>query len=371
MKLLSFSSSSSSLKRRLKTTIEGMRPLSCSLVFNILIFLLPNTSNSFLLPFASRELVLKQPTTNFHDPSIALTSLRFTMALASCKESTKTTFRGKTVFLTGASGGLGAAFAEQLAGCGVATLILSARNMDKLQQVAKTCQERSYSKGLLTVHTLACDLSDPKSVDETAKMARTLASNKIDILINNGGMSSRSRFLDTTLQVDERLMQVNFMSGVAFCKAFCPGMAQRKNGFILWISSVQGLVGIPNRSSYAASKFAVQGYTESIRAELVADGISVHTVSPGYIRTNLSTSAVTGDGQTYGKMDATTEAGADPMNVAVEVLDRVAAGEQDFTVSIDFNAMAAIYLRTLFPGLLRSLLVKRYDKSQNENKKSD
>jgi dehydrogenase/reductase SDR family member 7B len=296
------------------------------------------------------------------------------MPLTSCKDSTRDTFRRKTVFLTGASGGLGAAFAEQLAACGVATLILSARNQEKLQDVARKCRERSPNKDLLTIHTLTCDLNDRRSVDETAKTANALTSNQIDVLINNGGMSSRSRFLDTTLEVDERLMQVNFLSGVAFCKAFCPSMVQRKTGGgcrVIWISSVQGLVGIPNRSSYAASKFAVQGYTESIRAELAGDGISVHTVSPGYMRTNLSTSAVTGDGQAYGMMDVTTEAGADPMDVAIEVLDRVAAGEPDFTVTVDFNAMAAIYLRTLFPGVLRSLLVKRYEKSQKETKKSD
>ena len=80
-------------------------------------------------------------------------------------------------------------------------------------------------------------------------------------------------------------MQVNFLAGAAFAKALIPAMiSSAKGGKVIWISSVQGLVGIPNRSSYAASKFAVQGYTESIRGELKSSGVTVHTVSPGYIR---------------------------------------------------------------------------------------
>lgn len=165
-------------------------------------------------------------------------------------------------------------------------------------------------------------------------------------------------------------MQINFFSGAAFAKALIPGMVSQQSGKVIWISSVQGLVGIPNRSSYAASKFAVQGYTESIRGELKSSGVTVHTVSPGYIRTNLSNSAITGDGTAYGKTDATTAAGADPTHVAVEILDRiVSGGEEDFTIAATFSAVAAVYLRTLCPGLLRGLLVKRFEKSKKE--KSD
>ena len=165
-------------------------------------------------------------------------------------------------------------------------------------------------------------------------------------------------------------MQINFFAGAAFAKALVPGMISKKQGRVIWISSVQGLVGIPNRSSYAASKFAVQGYTESIRGELFSSGVTVHTVSPGYIRTNLSNSAITGNGTAYGQTDATTAAGEEPATVAVQLLDRiVSGGEEDFTIAATFSAVAAVYLRTLCPGLLRSLLVKRFEKSRKE--KSD
>ena len=96
--------------------------------------------------------------------------------------------------------------------------------------------------------------------------------------------------------------------------------------------------------------------------------MTVHVASPGYIRTNLSRSAVTGDGKAYGKMDATTEAAAEPDDVAVTILDSVANGKMDFTVASGLSATVAIYLRLLCPPLLRFSLVKRFDKGQKKEK---
>jgi dehydrogenase/reductase SDR family protein 7B len=246
----------------------------------------------------------------------------------------------------------------------VETLILSARSLETLQAVADEC--RAVDKKL-KIHCLVCDLSDPAAVDRLAAQALDKC-NPVDVLINNGGVSSRSRFVDTNLSIDRQVMQINFWSGAALAKAIVPGMLTSKAGRIIWISSVQGLVGIPSRTSYAASKFAVQGYCESLRAEVASSGVSVHCVSPGYIRTNLSKSALQGDGSKYGIMDTTTAAGADPIEVAVTILDKAAAGNGDFCVAAPPSALAAIWMRLLCPGLLQSLLVKRYEKSQTKEK---
>ena len=112
----------------------------------------------------------------------------------------------------------------------------------------------------------------------------------------------------------------------------------------------------------------MQGYCEALRGELAGNGVTVHVASPGYIRTNLSLSAVTGDGNPYGKLDATTAAGADPDDVAVIVLDSVAKDKMDFTVASTFSATLAIYIRLLCPPLLRYSLVKRFEKSQRKEK---
>ena len=295
----------------------------------------------------------------------------------------KKDFHNKNILITGASGGLGRCLAHQLAKCSVTTLVLSARNIEKLESVAEECRDIAslYAPETdLKVEVVQCDLTDTSSVDNLGRQALELCSNRssgvVDVLINNGGISSRLDFVDTAIEVDEQLMQVNFLSGARLAKRVVPSMIQgglgNKGGCIIWISSVQGLLGIPSRTSYAASKFAVQGYCEALRAELASSNISVHVISPGYIRTDLSKSAITGDGKLYGKMDDTTANGADPDEVAVAVLDGVAkhrsgkGGSSDFVVAAGLSAKIAIWLRLIAPGFLEKKLKKRYNKSKEK-----
>jgi len=285
------------------------------------------------------------------------------MTMLTCSESTRKEFSGKSVLLTGASGGLGQAFAMELAGCSLASIVLSGRNQDSLEKVAEEFAKLSQST--TKIHVVPCDLIDKASVQDLGKKALELC-DTIDILINNGGVSSRSDFLDTNIDVDERVMQINFFAGAALAKILVPNMVANRSGRIVWVSSVQGLIGIPSRTSYAASKFAVQGYCEGLRAELATNNVMVHVVSPGYIRTNLSLSAITGDGTAHGKMDETTAAGEEPKSVAVQILDKVALGKTDFVVAATPSAKVAIWMRLLCPGILQNMLVKRFEKSKKE-----
>mmetsp|Transcript_7690 Transcript_7690/g.19143 ORF Transcript_7690/g.19143 Transcript_7690/m.19143 type:complete len:418 (-) Transcript_7690:42-1295(-) len=296
-------------------------------------------------------------------------------------QTTRDALEGKSILLTGASGGLGAQLALQIANhCKPKTLVLSGRKQDALEQIAAECKagwiQNSGGKSLETadavVKILTADLSDKDSVRALGESAVSACGGVIDVLVNCGGVSSRSDFVDTRLEVDERVMQINFFSGASLAKAVVPTMIQSGNGgTILWISSVQGLMGIPSRTSYAASKFAVQGYCEALRAEVATSGVEVHCVSPGYIRTNLSRSAVTGDGSAYDQMDATTANGADPREVAVEILDRsLSGGEADFVVAATASAKIAIWLRALAPGLLRKLLVQRFEKAKRKQQEA-
>lgn len=304
----------------------------------------------------------------------------------SCDSSTVDRFAGKNVLITGASGGLGRELARQLARCGAATLILSGRDTDKLRNVAEECEfvhayyhnddkvEDGGKVPGINVKVVPCDLSDSASVDKLGQAAKAFCaqqgrsdggnSGAVDVLINNGGVSSRSSFLDTDASVDELIMRINFLSGSQLAKAFVPGMVANGSGAVLWISSVQGRVGIPNRTSYAASKFAVQGYCEALRGELASRGVTVHVASPGYIRTDLSRSALTGTGARHGKMDEATANGEDPADVAVTVLDSVAQGATDFVVAATPSARAAIWLRVLAPKFLEKKLAQRFDKSK-------
>jgi Short-chain dehydrogenases of various substrate specificities len=266
--------------------------------------------------------------------------------------------RGKNAIITGASSGLGKAIALQLAKCELKHMVISGRNIEALDAVRIECEKESQT---CRVHVIPCDLADLKASQEFATEALNRCEKCVDLLVLNGGMSSRSSFLETGLEVDENLMKVNFLSGAAIAKCVVPSMVERQRGSLVWISSVQGLIGTPFRTSYAASKFAVQGYCEALRSELSSCGIAVHCVSPGYINTNLSLNAINGDGSKYGKMDKSTANGADPFYVATEILDSVVQNKKsDFIVAATPAARIAIALKFFAPNFLDKLLSKRF-----------
>lgn len=271
---------------------------------------------------------------------------------------------GKSVIVTGASSGLGKELALKLSYCQLKHLVLSGRNVKALGEV-KLCCEKMEKCG--EVHVLPCDLSEDESVIEFAKDALEKCDGSVDMLILNGGMSSRSSFLDTDIRVDELLMKVNFLSGASISKQIIPSMVKRKAGAVVWISSLQGKIGTPFRTSYAASKFAVQGYCEALRAELAPSGVTVHCVSPGYINTNLSKNAATGDGSKHGQLDETTANGADPADVAIEIIDSVVTWDKsDFIVAGSPSARIGIALKLMAPKFLEKKLVSRYLKSSKQ-----
>ena len=174
-------------------------------------------------------------------------------------DTTKETFQNKSILITGASRGLGKSLAIALSKCNPSLLILSGRDEDALKQVKTECIDAT-SDGSMQVEIVTCDLSNKLSVEQLANTALQLSSTSsssggsggIDILINNGGISSRSSFLQTNIKVDEQLMQVNFFSGVMLAKKLIPNMVTNQNGGkVIWISSIQGKLGTPYRTSYA------------------------------------------------------------------------------------------------------------------------
>jgi 3-oxoacyl-[acyl-carrier protein] reductase len=153
-----------------------------------------------------------------------------------CSKQAIKKFKGKHVLITGASGSLGRAFGLLLARCGVRTLLLSGRNEIFLQHLANECREISIN--FMEVHTIVCDLSDPDEVSNLGAQALKVCS--VNVLINNAAVMLRDDFLETNYEVDQMMMQVNFLSGVSLAKTLVPGMVERGEGVVLWISSVQG-----------------------------------------------------------------------------------------------------------------------------------
>lgn len=143
------------------------------------------------------------------------------------------------------------------------------------------------------------DLADLKSIKTVAQQAIGIH-NGIDILINNGGISVRADALDASLDVDLKVMTVNYFGTVALTKHVATSMSHRGCGHIVFISSVQGKIALPQRSAYSASKHALQAFADSLRAEVASRGLKVTCISPGYVRTQLSINALTASGESYG-----------------------------------------------------------------------
>lgn len=250
----------------------------------------------------------------------------------------------RVVWITGASDGIGAALAVALASR-KAKLILTARREEKLRQVAERCAGA-------TVAVLPADLleGDPA---ELAQQAESLLG-PVDVLVANAGQGQRSRALDTELPVVRRLMELNFFAPVALTRAVVPGMVERGRGRVVVTSSLAGSIGTPMRSSYAASKHAVEGYFESLRAELHGTGVGVTVIAPGYVDTAISTKAVSGDGSAHGKVAKGNAEGLSAEQCA-ERMARALERDRDH-VMIGGREVGAVYLKRWAPWLVRRYL---------------
>ncbi|XP_037019096.2 dehydrogenase/reductase SDR family member 7B isoform X2 [Artibeus jamaicensis] len=275
---------------------------------------------------------------------------------------TKARLQDAVVVVTGATSGLGRECAKVFYAAG-AKLVLCGRNREALEELTKELAASQATK--VQTHrpfTVTFDLTDPGAVvAATAEILQCFG--YVDVLINNAGVSYRGAILDTTTDVDKRVMETNYFGPVALTKALLPSMIKRRQGHIVAISSIQGKISIPFRSAYAASKHATQAFFDCLRAEMEQYEIKVTIISPGYIHTNLSLNAITADGSRYGVMDKTTAEGRMPVEVAQDVLTAVVKKKKDVILA-DLLPSLAIYLRTLAPGLFFSLMASRARREQ-------
>lgn len=197
-------------------------------------------------------------------------------------------YHNKVVFVTGASSGIGECICKQLSSYG-ANLILVSRDIAKLHQVMKECEQvRILSTQSFAICPIDIERYNDINVDSINKKLVEynccFTCYDIDIVVLNAGVSSRGSVVDTDMKTFEKLMNVNFFGNTALIKAILPSMLTRGKGDISVVSSVQGKIGIPLRSSYAASKFALQGFFDSLRSEIAHKNINILIVSPGMYR---------------------------------------------------------------------------------------
>ncbi len=247
--------------------------------------------------------------------------------------------KDKVVWITGASSGIGEALVYRYHKAG-AKLIISSRNRDELFRVKANC------KNALHVHVLSLDLEQTSSLQQKTTDALKIY-NKIDVLINCAGVSQRSLALETDAATEEKIMRINFWGTVALSKAIIPAMIIQGGGQIVCISSLAGKFGTRFRSAYAASKHALHGYFDSLRAEVANQNIIITLACPGFIKTKVSLNALTGDGNPQKTMDDAINIGMPAETCAEQIYKAVSAHKEE--VYIGGKEVKGVLFKRLFP----------------------
>jgi len=257
-------------------------------------------------------------------------------------------FDNKVCLITGASSGIGAALAQSLNSMG-AILILSARNREKLKTVKANCR---YPE---KIAILECDMEETGKLPDFALEAWNLF-HGIDYVFLNAGMAVRDMIVNTDLAMVQKVMNINFISNVVLSRELLTCMRSKKKGCFVVTSSLCGKFGIPKLGAYSASKHALHGFFESLRAEYDCDGIKVTMVTAGLVRTNITLNALKGNGTIYGKMQDSIAAGISPEACARGIIKAVAKGK--YEVLVGAIEKYSVLIKRFFPGLLRMAITK-------------
>lgn len=251
--------------------------------------------------------------------------------------------------ITGASSGIGEALAYETSKLG-AKLILSARRREELERVKANCANPN------DVNIIPLDLADSFAISQKAKEAESIYG-YVDILMNCGGISQRDKVLNTNIDVDRKIMEVNYFGTIALSKALLPKMVERKSGHQVTITSVVGIISTPLRSAYSASKHALHGFYDALRAEHHADGLKVTLVVPGFVRTQISMNALMGDGSKQNKMDDAQDGGLSPEECALKIISAIEKNKEEVYIG-GLKEVSGIYVKRFFPGIFSKIVRK-------------
>ena len=258
-------------------------------------------------------------------------------------------FKDKIVWITGASSGIGEALAYMLSEAG-SKLVLSSNEPERLEEVREKCANKAVHM-VIPLDLAEWETLAPKAAEALGRFGH------VDILVNNGGISHRSLAKDTSLEVDRRVMDIDYFGHVALTKAVLPSMLERKTGHIVVTTSLAGLLQVPYRTAYCAAKHALHGFFDTLRVEVWDDNIKVTLICPAQVRTNISYQALAGDGGNYGKMDPLIEAGMTPEECAEEIVEAVVKGKHQVLVGTG-TPILGTYVKRLSPKLFTRLVRK-------------
>lgn len=266
------------------------------------------------------------------------------------------TFNRKTVIITGASSGIGKALAYEFASQG-ANLALSARQFDKLCHIAADIEQKFNVKAL----AIQADVSNEE--DCRRMVAQTVqAFGGVDVLINNAGLSMRALFNHLELSVLKNLMDVNFW-GMVYCTKYALPEILKTHGSIVGVSSIAGYRGLPGRTGYSASKFAMNGFMESLRTELLKTGVHVMVACPGFTASNIRVTALSSNGSSHGE----TSMEEHKMMSAATVAARIAKGvaQRRRALIMTRQGKLAVWVNKLFPAFADKKVFEVFAKEKN------
>ncbi|WP_281846536.1 SDR family oxidoreductase [Olleya namhaensis] len=258
------------------------------------------------------------------------------------------TFKNKVVWITGASSGIGKGLVLALAKL-ECQLIISSRNSNTLNQLKQLCPNPD------NIAVLPFDLLDYNHMKPVVAQA-IKQYGKIDLLINNGGISQRALIIDTDISVDKKLMEVDYLGTVALSKALLPHFIKNQSGHYVVVTSLMGKFSSPYRSGYCGAKHALHGFFDALRMEHQKDNVNVTLICPGFVNTNIAKNALIGDGSLQNSQDDATENGL-PIP---EFCDRMiqAIQKEKFEAYIGQKEILGVYLKRFFPKLLHRFVMK-------------
>ena len=254
--------------------------------------------------------------------------------------------KNKNIWITGASDGIGKELAIQLAAQG-AKIILTARNEEKLKEVKSSLKGEGH---LVFPMDLLKSEEIPNAVNTVLQEKET-----IDVLINSAGISQRSLVKDTLMEIDRKIMELDYFAVISLTKSLLPQMLERESGCIVTISSVAGKLGTPKRSAYCAAKHALHGFMDSLRAEVFEDNIEVLVVTPGSIKTNISKNALEGNGAKHGVTDPAIAKGMPVEECARQIISGIKGQKKEILIARGKEKLA-VYIKRFFPKLLFKLV---------------
>lgn len=256
----------------------------------------------------------------------------------------------KVVWITGASSGIGEALVYELARRGT-KLIISARRHEELERVRKNSLNYTQSD----IRLVPLDLANAAGLEQATDIAIQQFGH-IDILVNNAGLGQRSLIHETSIEVYRQIMEVNYFGTITLTKCLLSHFIERQQGHVVMISSLTGKFGTPLRSGYAASKHALHGFSDALRAEHWKDNIHVTMVCPGFIQTNLSVNALTAEGLPQKKMDKTQYKKKSPEWCARQILRAIEKQREE--VYIGGKEVLAVYLKRFLPSFFSKIIRK-------------